>query len=379
MAIKIGVGVIAAFVIAEITLRLLGFPSVNTNTFDKDNLVIFKQNREFLVKDRCYASTLVTNDQGFHSVVYSKEKPTGTFRIALMGDSFIEAVQVPLEGTMSSLLENKLNAMGGSMRYEVIPIAKSGNGTLMNLKYAEAYAMRYDPDLIINGYISNDLQDDISAISTLHATSSGVLFDQKSLYLDAPDTGSRTLLFVKHFLLERSLLFERWWMNAVVIKNQLKQKKVAVDAEGPSVDSFIQAQFVPETALARQMWTEQKKALLTFDKFAKDRGKKFALVQLAEGYLIEPSQLETRYAVPTGLAETFDSQSTRLRLSKIASEGGFSFFSMLPLFSENYKKTGTLPVLSCDNHYNELGHEWAADALYGYLIDPSTKLLPIDN
>src|SRR3989339_639997 len=106
---KVAVGVFIAFVIVEVTLRFLGFPSINTNTFDKNNLVIFKPNQKFLSKDRCYSSVLRINDVGFHSRTYSVEKPYGIFRIVIIGDSFVEAVQVPLEKTFPAILEKKLN------------------------------------------------------------------------------------------------------------------------------------------------------------------------------------------------------------------------------------------------------------------------------
>ena len=44
---KVSVGIFLAFAIVEVTLRFLGFPSINTNTFDKNNLVIFKPNQKF--------------------------------------------------------------------------------------------------------------------------------------------------------------------------------------------------------------------------------------------------------------------------------------------------------------------------------------------
>jgi hypothetical protein len=45
------------------------------------------------------------NSQGFHDREHNKEKPVGTLRIAVLGDSMTEAAQVPLDQTFCSVLE----------------------------------------------------------------------------------------------------------------------------------------------------------------------------------------------------------------------------------------------------------------------------------
>ena len=43
---------------------------------------------------------------------YLVEKPAGVYRVAILGDSFAESMQVPLEQTFSKLLERELAACG---------------------------------------------------------------------------------------------------------------------------------------------------------------------------------------------------------------------------------------------------------------------------
>src|SRR5215471_11808971 len=45
------------------------------------------------------------NRYGFHDYERSKQKRPGTFRIITLGDSFVEAYQVPLQENFSQLLE----------------------------------------------------------------------------------------------------------------------------------------------------------------------------------------------------------------------------------------------------------------------------------
>ncbi|MDE5072127.1 MAG: SGNH/GDSL hydrolase family protein, partial [Trichodesmium sp. St5_bin8] len=48
------------------------------------------------------------NSDGLRDHEYSKIKPENTLRIAILGDSFAEAVQVPIEKTFWSIIEQKL-------------------------------------------------------------------------------------------------------------------------------------------------------------------------------------------------------------------------------------------------------------------------------
>ncbi|MBA3965437.1 MAG: hypothetical protein H0X47_06640 [Nitrospirales bacterium] len=52
------------------------------------------------------------NSHGFRDYERTYEKPKDTFRILIFGDSYVEALQVPLEESFPALLEQKLN--GGS-------------------------------------------------------------------------------------------------------------------------------------------------------------------------------------------------------------------------------------------------------------------------
>ncbi|HEU0080909.1 MAG TPA: hypothetical protein VFQ72_02710 [Candidatus Paceibacterota bacterium] len=362
-ALKVMAGFALAFVAVEAALRLLGFPSVNTNTFDEHGLVIFKPNQSFLVKDRCYASVLRSNAEGFHARDYAVDKPAGVYRIALLGDSFVEAVQVPVEKSFPYLLEQKLNqgaaAASSSRRYEVIPFGKSGNGALVNAQYLRRYALKYRPDLVIEAFVTNDLEDD----AKLGAGE------------PAAPTGSPLALALKHFFLERSLAFERWWMNLAVIRSQWAAKSasprgLAATSTPPSrLDSFVEAQTEPQSGGALNLWANEERSLKALDALAEESGAKFLLVQLAEGYLIDPPELQVRYRATPQEAARFSPDLARQKLATMAARAGYPFFSAVPYFAQAFKITGTLPIYPCDNHYNELGHQEMAEALYGYLRD----------
>lgn len=108
-----------------------------------------------------YYTLVQTNSHGLHDSEYEYEKPEGVFRILVLGDSFTYAREVALEATFHQLLEVQLNeAM--STEIEIIAAASGGWGTDQQLLYFEHEGYRYDPDLVILQFTSNDLLNNIT-------------------------------------------------------------------------------------------------------------------------------------------------------------------------------------------------------------------------
>ena len=86
-----------ALAIIEGVLRILDFEYLNNKIINKDNLYTLKPNSEFVVNRKCFKNVVKTNSLGFHAKEVAIEKPAGVFRIAILGNSFVEAIQVPLK------------------------------------------------------------------------------------------------------------------------------------------------------------------------------------------------------------------------------------------------------------------------------------------
>src|SRR6185436_12017198 len=102
--------------------------------------------------------TVSFNAAGMRDIEHSIQKPIGVVRVLVLGDSFIEALQVPFEESFSSLLQQDLGSqMAG--RVEVINASVSGWGTDDELKYLTSYGRQWQPDLIL---VAMTLYNDIS-------------------------------------------------------------------------------------------------------------------------------------------------------------------------------------------------------------------------
>jgi lysophospholipase L1-like esterase len=92
-----------------------------------------------------------SNSHGFRDLERAMAKPPGVVRIVLLGDSMVEAAQVPLEKTAGQLLEKKLNGESGqsaNTRYEVLNFGISNFGVGQYLLTYETYASRFEPDYV---------------------------------------------------------------------------------------------------------------------------------------------------------------------------------------------------------------------------------------
>lgn len=86
------------------------------------------------------------NSLGFRDLERDEAKPEGTVRVALLGDSMVEAIQVPFEKTAGQLLERKLERRGGHC--EVLNFGISNYSVGQYLLVWEAYVERFRPDSV---------------------------------------------------------------------------------------------------------------------------------------------------------------------------------------------------------------------------------------
>jgi lysophospholipase L1-like esterase len=98
---------------------------------------------------------LKTNSIGFRGPQWSVNKPSGTFRIILIGDSHAFAYGVPFEKSVGEKLAALLNERG-DVHYEVLNFAVNAYNSQQELAVLREYALQYDSDLVIVIASSND-------------------------------------------------------------------------------------------------------------------------------------------------------------------------------------------------------------------------------
>lgn len=97
-----------------------------------------------------------TNSAGFRDREFQIPKPSGVFRILVLGDSVMLGGDMPVEQIAAKRLEALLNEASDGPRYEVINMAVAGYDTSQEVELLKVRGMEYEPDLALFGYCLND-------------------------------------------------------------------------------------------------------------------------------------------------------------------------------------------------------------------------------
>ncbi len=154
-----------ALLLVECGARILLYGSLSTPQFRDHKLLQIAHpkrgwqimpNGEAFHQTLDYAITTRTNSRGMNDDEVSYEKPPGTFRIVLLGDSFMFAREVTRQQALPYLLEQALAAQ----QVEVINLGTPGYGTIQQYFYLQEEGLKYAPDLVlVSMFLFNDLRD----------------------------------------------------------------------------------------------------------------------------------------------------------------------------------------------------------------------------
>jgi hypothetical protein len=107
------------------------------------------------------------------------EKPAGTKRIVVLGDSYGMGYEVDLKDTFTTQMANRLNAAG--QKVQIINLSVSGYGNAEELLMLENRGFAFHPDLVLLAWHQSDFDDNVR--SELFVLSDGKLVRDHAEYL----------------------------------------------------------------------------------------------------------------------------------------------------------------------------------------------------
>ena len=102
-----------------------------------------------------------SNSLGFLDREPAVSKPDGMFRVLVIGDSFVEAIQVRLMEKMHVLLEARLRDALDTDMVDTVAFGRGGTGQSNQLGYYDRYGADIDADLVVLLFVNNDFRDNL--------------------------------------------------------------------------------------------------------------------------------------------------------------------------------------------------------------------------
>lgn len=235
------VSLLVGLLLAEIVLRVVGFTYPVFYTTDERRGYALRAGMEGWYRKEGEAFVRI-NSAGLRDREHAREKPPDTLRVAVLGDSYAEALQVPVEEAFWAVLERELGACAqfGGRKIEVINFGVSGYGTAQELITLREHVWQYAPDIVLLAITTNnDIVDNSRALKKT---------DEIPYYLlqDGRLTLDDSFLQTRAFRLRNSALNRtgRWIRDnsrviqaihraQAVIKVRLAERRAATSAAQP--------------------------------------------------------------------------------------------------------------------------------------------------
>ena len=368
--------------VLEVGLRLF-FPQPMTKAnIDPELGWVDTPNAEFTYTRQEFTTTVSYNSFGFRDYEHSLQKPPGVFRIAILGDSYMEGLQVPLDSVFSKVLERTLQDKGYNC--ETLNFGVSGYGPDQELVLLKKYALQFDPDLVILSFSKNDVGNIlITEICSLNPDG-----ELEITPVEAP-LGSRmrawlwgnSHLFV--FLNVRLPRLAALGMHKKVIRKEydlgINQGLREIlnshqDLDGRLVPLYAKEED-PRLAPAKRL-TEA--ILLEIYKQCREREVGFLLLINSGRFQLRPREWQQRLSRVGLEPEPYDADAVDNWLLEFAAGEGFAALNCAPHFRQLKAERGIKLHWDIDGHWNNNGHREAArltaQALEGFgLLPPKTE------
>ena len=326
------------------------------------------------------------NSEGFRDVEHSLDKPPGTYRIAVLGDSMTEGREVNLDETYWKRLETLLGACPGfaNEKVEVLNYAVNGYGTAQEYLSLKEYALKHHPDLVLLAFFT----------ANNFTKNSEPLGRHRDRPYFALDDGQLKLVHKAGD--ERDFAWRRWW-DGVVHRGlePIRLYQFGKDAEGrlrillrygfersaPQIESIgldSDVYRAPITEAWKDTWAVTTALILAIRDEARAHGAAFLMTTLSNPIQDAPDlSARERFRKAIGVVDlTYPDR----RLAAFAAAQGFPDIALvdsLPAYAAEHEVAlhGPTPQHPI-GHYDRLGHKLAADAIAaGLCADEKAGLL----
>lgn len=358
-----------AFAVAEIALRIVRPVSTVAYRLDADLGYRLVANQETRAVSQDYDVVIRTNSAGFHDVEHALAKPPDVFRIVVVGDSFVEALQLGIEDGFTRQLERQVQAWTSGKRVEVINLGISGTGPAQYYRVLELQGMRYQPDLIIMAVLpDNDFRDSYQPLGGAISKPYYRIGDDNTLRLSPPHVSDQTASL--RFILQKSAFLQlvrravaslsvEEWLGRVGLLAPFKGVKVQDSPLNLPPDWFVYVAEPPES------WQEAYRVTLRMIEeaahLASRHQARFLVMTIGSTATIEDRWAEALASYPDAGHVRWEFDRPERAIVALGERVGFDVISLIEPFRRDFALHRASHSWAHDGHWNARGHRLAAE------------------
>ena len=382
-------GLAFGLLLTEVFLRIIGYsnPLFYTTDYYRGFALAPGVAGEYQREGGSYVR--ISSD-GLRDREHARTRPADTVRIAVLGDSYTEAMHLPMEQAYWSLLEQKLrqcNAFPGK-QVEVINFGVSGYGTAQELITLQQKVWDFSPDIVMLAFTTlNDVYDNSLALSKSEEVpyffyQNGALvydarFRDSKLYRRNDSRLNRVGRWFHNHLRTIQLLHQVQYVAKMRLSDWRNRRKLAqTQASSPAnqaplvrsadnigIENMIY--FEPVDAEWKEGWHVTEGLITEMRNEVRQKGAKFVLVTLSNAIQVYPDPaVRQRFLQRLEIPNVF---YANLRLQALAGREQIDFIDLAqPMQSYADQNKVFLHGFGSDlgnGHWNANGHRLAADLI----------------
>jgi hypothetical protein len=376
---------LGTFILLEIVIRTY-VPKNDVNSFIADSKLGFRRNpdSEGFYKTNEFNNYIKFNAYGWNDVERSIAKPDNTFRIIVLGDSYVEGLQVAREQTFTHKLETLLNNSGRKKRYEVINMGVGGYGTTQELLLLKDRGLEFEPDLVILSLLTgNDIRNnsiflDQSTKNWKKAFRPYIELSKDTSILHLP--GSKGLSKIsragwKYWLFDNFMLIKFIHKRLsriegcakLMVKYGFLAKSTYLNMTGIPVDYQIYLSNTEDEW--EKAWTTTEYLLNEMKKILNERNIPFVVMIVTNREQIyREDWMQILKSYPEMQEKKWDLSIPDKRVASILNKLGIDYISLKPFFQQKAKaKAHKRLHYKNDGHWTAEGHALGAKLLFNHI------------
>lgn len=309
----------------------------------------------FVSPQKEYFTWIETNSEGFRDVNHELEKPEGKKRILILGDSFVENFQVPLEKTFFRQFERNFNQES----VEIIAMGLGDTGGAQQYFLLKEFGLKYRPDVVVQFFLTaNDIRNNSKELNNNSHVPYFTVDKFGNLVEEKPERNLESFSTKMKEVLKKSRIIE----FILYIRQIFLERKSHAKFGYPLDYHVYDENYAPSY---QEAWELTKKIILETKGLVENQGGKYILVVLANNEQVNRKAWEEILsAYPKITSTNVDLEKPDKLLNEFCTQEKLECYFMLSYFREYVSQNpDSTTHFHYDGHLNEIGTDLAAKFL----------------